>query len=255
MKLFIAAAAALALLSTTASAQQLTFVNPGSEEGMLRQVLNDIGQTHEHEFVQANTPVAAEQYLGAGNVVTIWSSEWPGNSDITSPEINSDNIVALLATETILCSREFDSIESMSGNTIKIATWGSEPVAKYLTTFGSENNIEFVVVPYDGSGSTARGYIGKDADTVFTIASKQSTIEEDTATTCFAFSATGDLSFRFVDAIVGLGVEPATVASLRSTVESLGKADEWNEKFAGTTVITSDDLNAQFQEAVANFTK
>lgn len=248
-------AAVATIIATPSFAADLTIVNPGSEEGMLRQVLNDVGTGFEHTFVQANTPVAASQHFAAGNIITVWSSEWPGNPEITSPEINGDNIVALLATETVMCSREFDSVSSMEGKTVKIASWGSEPVAKFLTKFGKEHNIEFVVVPYDGSGATTRGYLGSDADTIFTILSKEPTLVEDSATKCFAYSNAGDFDFQFVDAIVGVGVTPEVIASTRDIVVKLSDTAEWKEKFSGTTTIVDGDLAAKYQVAVENFSK
>lgn len=254
MNLFKIAAVAL-IIATPSFAQELTFVNAGSEEGMLRQVLNDIGTKVEHTFVQANTPVAASEYFTNKDVVTIWSSEWPGNPEIKSPDITSDNIVALLATETVMCSREYNSVDDMSGQTVKIATWGSEPVAKFLTNFGKEHNINFVVVPYEGSGATTRGYLGKDADTVFTISAKEEALAEDSTTKCFAYSAAGDLSFQFVDAIVTVNSNADTVTTLRSAVKELSSSQEWHDKFSGTTTIVDGDLSAKYQEAVSNFSK
>lgn len=248
-------AAIATLIATPVLSEEVTFVNPGSEEGMFRQVLNDVGTTVEHTFVQANTPVAATEYFSSQNVLTIWSSEWPGNTEFVSPEISDSNIVALLATETVMCSREFASVEDMNGKTVKIASWGSEPVAKFLEKFGQENNVSFVVVPYDGSGATTRGYLGKDADTIFTIASKEAALNEDSSNKCFAYSQNGDLAFQFVDALIGVNATPELIASTKDSVKLLSQTTEWNEKFSGTSTFTEGDLAAKYQEAVANFSK
>lgn len=248
-------AAIATLIATPVLAQEVTFVNPGSEEGMFRQVLNDVGTTVEHTFVQANTPVAATEYFESQNVLTIWSSEWPGNTEFVSPEISDNNIIALLATETVMCSREFASVEDMSGKTVKIASWGSEPVAKFLEKYGQENNITFVVIPYDGSGATTRGYLGKDADTIFTIASKEAALNEDSSNKCFAYSQNGDLAFQFVDALIGVNTTPELIASTKESVKLLSQTVEWNEKFSGTSTLVDGELAAKYQEAVTNFSK
>jgi hypothetical protein len=248
-------AAIATLIATPVLAQEVTFVNPGSEEGMFRQVLNDIGTTAEHTFVQANTPVAATEYFASQNVLTIWSSEWPGNTEFVSPEISNNNIVALLATETVMCSREFASVNDMSGKTVKIASWGSEPVAKFLEKFGQEHSVNFVVVPYDGSGATTRGYLGKDADTIFTIMSKEAALNEDTTNKCFAYSQNGDLAFQFVDALIGVNATTELIESTKESVKLLSQTAEWKEKFSGTSTLIEGDLAAKYQEAVVNFSK
>lgn len=259
MRLSMIRAAMIAALSVfvalPAAAQDLTFVNPGSEEGMLRQVLNDIGTDIPHGFVQANTPVAAMQYLTDGPALTIWSSEWVGNPEFKSPSISDSNLVGLLQTETIMCSREFGSVDDMKGKTVKLATWGSQPVSKFITNFGKQHGITFVVVPYDGSGATVRGYLGKDADTVFTISSKESAISKDSGTKCFAYSKNGDLDFRFVDAIVGVNLTPDQITSLRDKVKSLSQTPAWLEKYSGTTTVVDSNLSDSYQKAVSLFAK
>ena len=244
-------------VATTASAE-MTVVNPGSDSGAFRQVLATIGEQVTHEFVQANNPVTAWSYIdGTKDVLTVWSSEWPGDSELTSPAIDGSNLVALTTYETMLCSREFDSIAAMSGTDVKIATWGSDPVAKFLTTLGEENNINFIVVPFGGSGSTTKGYIAGDADTVFTITTRQGAVQEDTATSCIAFSAEGDLNFRFVDAIITVNSDPATTDNIRDIVTQLSGSTSWADKFSGTsTYVGGTDAHvAMFEEAVVNFSK
>jgi|TARA_R110000868_G_scaffold234322_1_gene488017 hypothetical protein len=249
-----------AILSTAAYAETLNIVNPGSEEGMFRQVLTEFSDSIDHQFVQANNPVTAATYLENGNALTMWSSEWPGNKDITSPVVSDDNIVALMTTETIMCSREFTSFNDMVGKQVKIATWGSNPVAKFLNTLGSNLGIDFIVVPYDGSGSTTKGYIANDADTVFTITTRQPAIEQDTSSTCFAFSAAGDLSFRFVDAVVTVDVDESTITALRSVIAEKSKTENWLEKYKGTSTYVGgamydESLLDIYQTAVINFTE
>ncbi len=258
MKNLITTIFAATMLATTAQAE-MTIVNPGSEEGAFRQVLTTIGQEVDHSFVQANNPVTAYSYIDGAStpVLTVWSSEWPGDADMQSPAIDADNLVALMTYETMMCSRQFANLDAMAGQDVKIATWGSEPVAKFLTALGAEKDINFVVVPFGGSGSTTKGYIAGDADTVFTITTRQGTIEEDSATSCIAFSATGDLGFRFVDAIVTVDAEENTTQGLRTLVSELSNSEEWNDKFSGTvTYVGGSDINiAMFKEAVVNFSK
>lgn len=254
MKTIITTLAAL-MLATSVTAESLTVVNPGSEEGVFRQILTEISKDTEHNFIQANNPVTAYTYFDNNNILTVWSSEWPGNAKIISPEITEENIVALMSYETLICSREFDSLESMVGNEVKIATWGSEPVARFLAALEIELGVKFVVVPYDGSGATTKGYIGGDASTVFTIQSKQTALEEDANTSCFAFSANGDLPFRFVDAIITINAETTTTQQLTSVVNSLKDTEQWNTLFSGSTTYTDGDLIRIFREAVNNFSE
>jgi hypothetical protein len=248
-----------AIFIATSAHAEITIVNPGSEEGAFRQVLTTIGQEVEHDFVQANNPVTAYSYIDGAStpVLTVWSSEWPGDADMQSPAIGADNLVALMTYETMMCSRQFANLDAMAGQDVKIATWGSEPVAKFLTVLGIEKDINFVVVPFGGSGSTTKGYIAGDADTVFTITTRQSAIEEDSATSCIAFSADGELGFRFVDAIATVGADTATTDGLRTLVGTLSNTAEWNDKFGGTvTYVGGTGANVfMFEEAVVNFSK
>lgn len=253
MKKIIASLVAMAF-ATSAVAEPINIVNPGSEEGAFRQVLTTIGEQVEHNFVQANNPVTAYTYLSENNVLTIWSSEWPGNEEIKSPVIVEENIVALMTYETLMCSREYSSIDDLAGQQIKIATWGSEPVARFLTNLGSEIGADFIVVPFDGSGSTTKGYIAGDADTVFTITTRQSALEEDSATNCFAFSANGDLGFRFVDAIITVNANDVLTNELRDVVSALSNTNEWKDKFSGTSTYVGN-VQDMYEQAVENFSK
>lgn len=245
-------------VASSAFAQSINVVNPGSEEGVFRQALTSIVETLDHRFIQANNPVTAFTYLNNDNVLTMWGSEWPGNG-IQSPKITEGNIVALMSAETVMCSRTFSSLEEMSGQQVKISSWGSVPVSNYLNNLGNRFNIDFVVVPYDGSGSMVRGYIGGDADTIFTIASRQQSIEEDSNTSCFAFSETGELNFRFVDAIITVNADSKVTALLRSIVNDLKETAEWQNRFSGT--VTYVDLNNNtdilkiYNESVVNFSQ
>lgn len=243
------------LFATATFAETLTVVNPGSEEGVFRQILTEIVGDQDHQFIQANNPVTAYTYFDSENILTVWSSEWPGNPKLPSPVINEDNLVALMTYETLICSRVFESLDAMSGKQVKIATWGSEPVAKFLATLGNTLNVEFVVVPFDGSGSMTKGYIAKDADTVFTIQSREATLKADTATQCIAFSANGDLGFRFVDAIITVNANDDIVTDLQNIINQEKETAEWKDKFSGSVTYVEGDLLPLFNEAVINFTK
>ena len=241
---------------------EVQIVNPGSKEGVFRQILSTINDSGlDADFVQADNPVTAYSYIEGADestdILTIWSSEWPGDDKLKSPTITKDNIVALMTYETLMCSRAYNSLEDMSGQTVKIATWGSEPVAKFLTNLGAKYNVNFVVVPYSGSGSTTKGYVGKDADTVFTITSRQAALEED-GSKCIAFSEKGQLGFRFVDAIITINANYALTNELRSAVTNLSTTTEWNSKFKGSVTYVGNGSNQtidMFEEAVANFSK
>lgn len=242
-------------IATSAHAETLQIVNPGSEEGAFRQVLSTIGENYEHNFIQANNPVTAYTHLNNENVLTVWSSEWPGDPELQSPEITESNVVALMSYETLMCSREFTSLDEMSGKTVKVATWGSDPVAKFLNEFGKTHNIDFIVVPFDGSGSTVRGYIGQDASTIFTISSKQNSILEDSNTTCFAFSEKNDINFRFIDAIVTINGSQELTSNLQKLVLELSQTQEWKDTFEGTKTYVGEEHFPMFVEAVKNFSK
>jgi hypothetical protein len=248
-----------AIFIATSAHAEITIVNPGSEEGAFRQVLTTIGQEVEHDFVQANNPVTAYSYIDGAStpVLTVWSSEWPGDADMQSPAIGADNLVALMTYETMMCSRQFANLDAMAGQDVKIATWGSEPVAKFLTVLGIEKDINFIVVPFGGSGSTTKGYLGGDADTVFTITTRQGAIEQDNATSCIAFSTDGDLGFRFVDAIATVNADKVTTNNIRNIVTELSTTQEWKDKFSGTvTYVGGTGKNvSMFDSAVINFSK
>jgi hypothetical protein len=227
------------LWSHTALAGQTTIVNAGSDSGAYHQVLTMVGQKIDHNFIQANNPIVASKHFDKGNVLTMWSTEWPGDESMPSIEMDMHSIVAVQAYETILCSRKYNSMDEMSGKTIKIATWGDSPVVKkFLDSLG----INFEIVPYGGSGDTVRGYLGKDADTIFTIQTKQSKVEADG--NCFAFSANGDLDFAFVDVIMGVNADHDMVKSWRKVVSELSTTEAWQSAFAGTATYVLDCDNA-----------
>ena len=187
MKKYIIISILTLFFTNVSYAGSTTMVNAGSDSGAFHQMLSMIGDDLNSDFVQANNPVIAGSHFDKKNVLTAWSTEWPGDSSLPSVIMDENTIVAVSAYETILCSRAYNSLSEMNG-TIKIATWGESPaVAKFLEDLGNANNVNFEIVPYDGSGATTRGYLGKDADTIFTIQTKQSKVEADG--NCFAFSS------------------------------------------------------------------
>jgi hypothetical protein len=182
----------------------------------------------------------------------MWSTEWPGNDSLPSVVIDVNTIIAVQAYETILCSRTYTSLEEMSGQTIKIATWGDSPaITKFINGLGDDNNVNFKVVPYGGSGDTVRGYLGKDADTIFTIQTKQSKVEVDGV--CFAFSAKGDLDFAFIDVILAVNADEAAVNEYRQVVSDLSQTEAWKTAFAGTLtqVVNEDNAEALVKKVAA----
>lgn len=251
MKNVLLSFAAAAAFTVSAHAQT-TIVNTGSDSGGFNAVLTMIGENIEHSYVQAGNPVVASTFFDRNNVLTMWSTEWPGNSEIPSVELNAETIVGLQVYETILCSREFDSMDAMRNQNIKVATWGDSPaVAKFMTALGESLNSTMTIVPYDGSGSTTRGYLGGDADTIFTVQTRQSKVEADG--TCFAFSANGDLDFAFVDVILSVNADADTVSNIRNVVTEISASEAWSTSFEGTEtyVVTEDNAETIVAKALA----
>jgi len=248
---------ALSMLLTSFSAtadDSYTIVNAGSDSGDFKAVLSMIGNQVDSKFIQANNPVVAASHFNNKNVLTMWSTEWPGDSSMPSVEMNENTIIGIMTYETIMCSRTFTSMSDMSGKTIKIATWGkSPPVKKFLDRVGKDNNINFVIVPYDGSGATTRGYLGNDTDTIFTTQTKQAKVEADGK--CFAFSANGDLDFAFVDVIVSINASKTAVNNARSVVAKLVQSEAWETAFGGTMtyIINSGAITSKVNSAISNF--
>ena len=260
MKKFLIAALALFASVGVARAEPLNVVNPGSDTGAFRQALTMLGEEFDHVFMQAGNPVIASQQLDLGPAFTVWSSEWPGNPDLPPVSIHGENLVALMTYETMVCSREFTSLEKMHGKEVKLATWGSPAAAKFLGILGDQLNVDFVVVPYSGSGSTTKGYIAGDADTVFTIESRRSAIEADPKTKCFAFSKDGMIGFRFVDAYFTVDTDKDTTLDLQDVFRRVSQTEEWKKAFDGSTVYVVGDYMAgeligRFDEAVTYFSK
>ena len=253
MKKYVGALAALVMISSTAIAKDVTtIVNPGSDNGGYMTVLTMLGNEIDHDFIQANNPVIANTHFISKNVLTMWSTEWPGDDSLPSVVMDANTIVAVQAYETILCSRTYTSLKEMSGQTIKIATWGDSPaIAKFIDALGADNDVNFKVVPYGGSGDTVRGYLGKDADTIFTIQTKQAKVEVDGA--CFAFSANGDLDFAFIDVILSVNADEAAVNEYRQVVSDLAQTEAWDTAFAGTLtqVVNADNAEALVKKVEA----
>ena len=110
-----------------------TVVNPGSDSGGFHAVLSMINSEIKGDFIQAGNPVIAGQHLDKENVLTIWSTEWPGNPETPRVDFSEETIVGLQVYETVLCSREFITMNDMKGKHIKIATWGDSPaVEKFI---------------------------------------------------------------------------------------------------------------------------
>ena len=232
---------AFAAAAASQAHAETTIVNTGSDSGGFKAVLSMIGDQIDNTFIEAGNPVIAASYFDRSNVITMWSTEWPGNPEMPTVELSENTIVALQVTETILCSREFSSMEEMTGQDIKIATWGDSPaVSKFVDNLAAEIGATMTIVPYDGSGSTSRGYLGGDADTIFTIQYRQSKVEADG--TCFAFSASGDLDFAFVDVILSVNADEESVTQYRNVVSELATSEAWTTSFDGTeTYIVNED--------------
>ena len=123
-----------------------TVVNTGSDSGGFNAVMSMVADKLGTNVVQAGNPVIASSYFDGGDVVTMWSTEWPADDTLPQPTIDGDTIVALQVYETILCSREYTSLGDLNGETIKVATWGaSAPVSKFLGELGTEVGATFEV--------------------------------------------------------------------------------------------------------------
>jgi hypothetical protein len=232
------------VFANTSYAGNTTVVNAGSDSGAFHQMLTMISEKLDNtNYIQANNPVVAGTHFDKSNVLTLWSTEWPGDSSLPSVTMDKNTIVGVTAYETILCSRTYNSLSDMNGKNIKIATWGKSPaVEKFLSDLSKSNNFTFEIIPYDGSGATTRGYLGKDADTIFTIQTKQAKVEADG--NCFAFSSKGELDFAFVDVIVTVGAENGTVEELRSVLTDLTTTEAWQTAFAGSATYVMNNDNA-----------
>ena len=230
--------------TATASIAGTTVVNTGSDSGGFHAALSFINDRIQGEYVQAGNPMVAGSYFDKDNIVTMWSTEWPGNEETPRVRMDEDTIIGLQVYETVLCSREFSSMDEMKGKDIKIATWGDSPaVEKFIDQLSADLGSEITIVPYDGSGATTRGYLGGDADTIFTTATKQKKVEADG--TCFATSATGDLDFAFVDVILSVNASTDIVSQYRHIVYDLSSTVEWKSSFEGTEtyVINSENTD------------
>jgi len=243
MKKYIIATLML-LCANTSYAGNTTVVNAGSDSGAFHQILTMISEKLDNtNVIQANNPVVAGTHFDKGNILTVWSTEWPGDKTLPSVTMDKNTIVGVTAYETILCSRVYNSLSDMSGKNIKIATWGKSPaVEKFMSDLAKSNDFTFEIVPYDGSGATTRGYLGKDADTIFTIQTKQAKVEADG--NCFAFSSKGDLEFAFVDVILTVNPENGTVEQLRKVVSDLTSTEAWQTAFEGSATYVMNEDNA-----------
>jgi len=254
-KLLLILMTALATAANGYAATKITAVNPASEDGGTKQVLTSVATGFDYNMFFAGTPANAVQWFSKPNVLTVWSSEWPGNPAVKSPAITKDNTVGLIMYETAICSREFTDLASMRGKTIKISTWGHIHASKFLKTLGEPYNINFVVIPYSGSGSIARGYIGGDANTTFIAESKRAAITLDGKTSCFLSSSTDQIAFRYVDAIIALNTDPQLVNQLRASLQTQSNSASWKEKLQGTRTLVGGDHLKYFNESVAALTE
>jgi len=243
-KLVISVILMFATLSGNAgSTETFTIVNTGSKTGGFNAMLTMLGKTINHNYVQAENPIIGASYFDDVNVITAWSTEWPGNNaQIPRIKVNEDNIIALTVYETVLCSRKFNSLDAFRGKTIKIGTWGeSTGVPRFISSLGKKLNAKFTIVPYSGSGDIARGFLGGDIDTVFVTQSKQSKIEKDGK--CIAFSSRGELDFAFVDAILLINGESGNKIKVRKAMLYAVNTEEWQTAQDGVVVYVPNGTN------------
>ena len=81
---------AAAMAFTVSAHAETTIVNTGSDSGGFNAVLSMIGENVEHDYVQAGNPVIASTYFDRKNVLTMWSTEWPGDSKMPNVELNAE---------------------------------------------------------------------------------------------------------------------------------------------------------------------
>jgi hypothetical protein len=224
------------------SIAKFTIVNTGSKTGGFNAMLTMIGKTLNHSYVQAGNPMVAASYFNKVNVITTWSTEWPGDNSLPKVKVGKNNIVALTVYETTLCSRKFNSLDAFSGKTIKIGTWGeSTGVSGFISSLGKKLNAKFIIVPYSGSGDIARGFLGGDIDTVFITQSKQQKIEKDGK--CIAFSSKGELDFAWIDAILLINGESGTEIEARKAMLYAINTQEWQTAQAGVATYVPNGTN------------
>jgi len=243
-KLVISVILMFATLSGNAgSTETFTIVNTGSKTGGFNAMLTMLGKTINHNYVQAENPIIGASYFDDVNVITAWSTEWPGdNKQIPKLKVKEDNIVALTVYETILCSRLGEAAFHKNRNALKIGTWGDSPaVTKFIESLGKKHGVKFVIVPYDGSGAITRGFLGGDVDTVFVTQSKQSKIEKDGK--CFAFSSKGQLDFAFIDAILLINGELGNKIEARKAMLYTINTEEWQTTQDGVAVYVPNGTN------------
>jgi len=242
-KLVISVILMFATLSGNAGlAESFTIINTGSKTGGFNFMLTMLGKTLNHNYIQAGNPIVGASYFSDVNIITAWSTEWPGGDpQIPIVKVNENNIVALTVYETVLCSRKFKSINSLKGS-VKIGTWGDSPaVAKFIKSLGNKLGAKFTIVPYGGSGDIVRGFLGKDVDTVFVTQSKQPKIEKYGR--CFAFSSKGELDFAFVDAILLINGELGNHLEARKAMLYAVNTEEWQTAQDGVVVYVPNGTN------------
>ena len=111
------------LFANTSYAGSTTVVNAGSDSGAFHQMLTMISEKLDNSnYIQANNPVVAGTHFDKGNVLTVWSTEWPGDSSLPKVTMDENTIIGVTAYETILCSRTYNSLSDMSGEMLKIST-------------------------------------------------------------------------------------------------------------------------------------
>lgn len=235
-------------------------INAGSAEGQMKQTLMQIAEGTDYNFAQANNPIVATQLFKETKdpILTTWDSAWISIDGIKDYKLPFESMLGIMITHTMICSRQYTSFDAMKGKTVKISTWGSNPVSKVLKDLGKEHSINFVVIPYSGSGAAIKGYIGNDADTIFTITSRMSSVLQDTSTNCFAFSEKDDIKFKFVDGVFLLNGSQAEVDSYRNKFQKLITEQKWLDANKGTQTIIINKTNYKevtktYSDAVISF--
>jgi hypothetical protein len=257
MKRIFLLLAALLCINSYAKTQ---VINAGSPEGQMKQTLIQIAEGTDYSFSQANNPIVATQLFKETKdlILTTWDSAWVSIDGIKDYKLPPESMLGVMITHTMICSRQHTSFDSMKGKTVKISTWGSSPVAKILKDLGKEHNINFVVIPYSGSGAAIKGYIGNDADTIFTISSRMSSVLQDTSTNCFAFSEKDEIKFKFVDGVFLLNGSQSEVDGYRNKFQKLITEQKWLDANKGTQTIIINKANYKevtktYSDAVISF--
>ena len=80
----------MSMLFSTMAYAQVQIINPGSQEGVFRQILSTIGDSTDHNFVQADNPVTAYTYIEGAEGGTAEGAEGDAKTAAEGDKKDSD---------------------------------------------------------------------------------------------------------------------------------------------------------------------